>query len=593
MEQRALPSEEHDATSIDNAEGTQPRGDLGATIPSAQYPSIYKPLPGPGHIRRLIVRPATCLNAPFECSIEVVPCHEDAEYTALSYAWAMQDGDSSLCRGLYVNSQNFAIRRNLFEALRRLRSDHEILRIWIDAICIDQGNFDERSEQVSNMAAVYKNANRVVAWLGEAEPNDDRNVSRLLQHLRATGCTGKCHLVYGSGLKRAMGLRSGTMDLVYWNPYLCSETTGEAISARSSYVRWSPFDNMRILEAFLGRRYFERRWVLQEISHARHNAFELRWGEHSFLDLNKFLNIVYTLRLSLDNSVLYDYTTLRQKVDTLTSVLSALTASAPQLSTLLTTCLEFRCSDVRDILYSLISIDPSCGIVPNYRLHVTTVSVRLTRYLLVNGQIMTWLLWLSFNRNQDTLPCESELLPSWSLRLTDRFFSPSIKDNRSVFATASMLNGDLDSLKELQEAMQCSVDANRLLLCRLRYLATVHEGELRDHDTKFHATVCHKDTSKIRKAKLAFDGVWQKIKLGDLLFTLPGLENPLKRVVLVLRQDPWSLGDMVFYVAAVVMADHESVAIDGVFTSRPLGGPLHIDVDDQDWPRPVVHVRIK
>lgn len=356
--------------------------------------SIYKSLPGPGYMRLLIVEPATWSGAHFECSIEVVPRHEDANYTALSYAWAMQDGDTSLYRDIYINSQKVPIRRNLFEALERLRYMHHKVRVWIDALCINQDDVDERTEQVSNMAAVYKNARRVVAWLGQGRSHEDRATSLLLQELEAIRSDETCPehlrpLVRGAPDRRDGSQESRILQLECWSPYI-----------GTSFSRyWSFEDTLRNLKLFLDRRYFERRWIVQEIAHARHDTLELWWGDHGFLNLVQFLGIVDVLWLSLQNAApstnpqhvrLYTKReTLMGKADALASILSAVTASPPLLPAVLDVCHELRCSDTRDILYSLISIDPHCGIVPDYRLEVTAVSIKLTQYLLANGRIMT------------------------------------------------------------------------------------------------------------------------------------------------------------------------------------------------------------
>ncbi len=46
--------------------------------------------------------------------------------------------------------------------------------VWIDAICIDQANIDERSKQVLRMGRIFQQADRVLVWLG-----DDANQSDL------------------------------------------------------------------------------------------------------------------------------------------------------------------------------------------------------------------------------------------------------------------------------------------------------------------------------------------------------------------------------------------------------------------------------
>ena len=56
---------------------------------------------------------------------------------------------------------------NLEAALRRLRSQKEPRRFWIDMICIDQTCEEERTHQVNLMQAIYSGAREVFAWFGD------------------------------------------------------------------------------------------------------------------------------------------------------------------------------------------------------------------------------------------------------------------------------------------------------------------------------------------------------------------------------------------------------------------------------------------
>ena len=40
-------------------------------------------------------------------------------------------------------------------------------KIWIDALCINQDDREEKAEQIPCMSAIYGRAERVVVWLGE------------------------------------------------------------------------------------------------------------------------------------------------------------------------------------------------------------------------------------------------------------------------------------------------------------------------------------------------------------------------------------------------------------------------------------------
>ncbi|EDN07881.1 predicted protein [Histoplasma mississippiense (nom. inval.)] len=83
-------------------------------------------------------------------------------YEALSYVWGTEAGQVSI----HVDGRPIAIKQNLDSALRSLRLPTQARRVWVDALCIDQSNIEERSRQVRYIRFVYKHATRVVVWLG-------------------------------------------------------------------------------------------------------------------------------------------------------------------------------------------------------------------------------------------------------------------------------------------------------------------------------------------------------------------------------------------------------------------------------------------
>jgi hypothetical protein len=54
---------------------------------------------------------------------------------------------------------------------RYLLYDHGYF--WIDAICINQNNDEEKSHQVNHMKDIYTNAIAVIVWLGKASKDSD------------------------------------------------------------------------------------------------------------------------------------------------------------------------------------------------------------------------------------------------------------------------------------------------------------------------------------------------------------------------------------------------------------------------------------
>lgn len=92
-----------------------------------------------------------------------------SDYRPISYVW----GDPSVTKVILVDDTPFKVRMNLWNYLTQARSEEysgvlwaEPLWIWVDAICINQDDLDERSKQVAIMGQIYSKAYGVCAWLG-------------------------------------------------------------------------------------------------------------------------------------------------------------------------------------------------------------------------------------------------------------------------------------------------------------------------------------------------------------------------------------------------------------------------------------------
>jgi len=85
------------------------------------------------------------------------------EYEALSYAW----GKAISLRKVLLDGIELGVTESLDQGLRRLRFDGKPRMLWVDALCTNQRDVEERSHQVQHMAMIYKSAKSVVIWLGE------------------------------------------------------------------------------------------------------------------------------------------------------------------------------------------------------------------------------------------------------------------------------------------------------------------------------------------------------------------------------------------------------------------------------------------
>ena len=101
---------------------------------------------------------------PLHCSLHNVPSSHITTAEALSYAW----GEPPATHMIWVNDFEFDVRSNLYHALQKIRLPDQIRTLWIDALCINQSDVQERNHQVRQMAHIFGSAKSVIVWLGLA-----------------------------------------------------------------------------------------------------------------------------------------------------------------------------------------------------------------------------------------------------------------------------------------------------------------------------------------------------------------------------------------------------------------------------------------
>jgi len=125
---------------------------------------VYAPL-SKKHVKgiRLLRLLKGSLDDAIHGELVIAPLQDQMAFTVLSYTWADGDGDSSRNSAIYLGRHwdMFPVTQNCAAALRRMRLTGRDLMVWVDAICIDQGNHVERNHQVCSMTEVYSCAQQV------------------------------------------------------------------------------------------------------------------------------------------------------------------------------------------------------------------------------------------------------------------------------------------------------------------------------------------------------------------------------------------------------------------------------------------------
>jgi hypothetical protein len=114
-------------------------------------------------IRLIVLLPGKFVD-PICCTIATVNPHKE-RYDALSYTWATEDGDYSKTGRIHCPDGVVPITENCETALRQLRLLSAPRQLWVDAICIDQRNVEERNHQVGLMDQIFRLASAVHIYI--------------------------------------------------------------------------------------------------------------------------------------------------------------------------------------------------------------------------------------------------------------------------------------------------------------------------------------------------------------------------------------------------------------------------------------------
>ncbi|KAH7303951.1 heterokaryon incompatibility protein-domain-containing protein [Stachybotrys elegans] len=121
--------------------------------------------------------------------LRVIDLEDETSFTALSYVW----GDYSSPKDvLHCSGCEIEVTRNCWSAMYHLTKSGP-LTIWIDAVCINQSDDDEKARQIPLMTKIYSRASVTYAWLGRGNKNTDAAMEFLAQaalpfEKRKSGC---------------------------------------------------------------------------------------------------------------------------------------------------------------------------------------------------------------------------------------------------------------------------------------------------------------------------------------------------------------------------------------------------------------------
>lgn len=283
-------------------------------------------------------------------------------------------------------------------------------------VCINQKDIPERNSQVRQMADIYKKSASLAIWLGECEGLEavhGKNILSCLTHQHEVDgwYTHKISTIDGAplpicfiraaihpsraanGRPRAGQARNPSPVHRDWIP----SSVRNKLTPEQIHVVGKAF--LKSMSCLLNRRYFKRRWVIQEIFHSDPNYCRVYWGEIecdflSFVKTCKWLSGLDNriLRMVFDSDADNDWRLPWRdfdKIERIVQLKSDFGSKEPiaELCLYLQKTVDAECSDPRDRLFALLSMLSATVVSSDYSRSLLSVCMELSTVLVENGYV--------------------------------------------------------------------------------------------------------------------------------------------------------------------------------------------------------------
>lgn len=217
--------------------------------------SPYTPLQHQRSFRLLRVSSLNAEDRRVAIALSICQLGEHPEFEALSYTWGNatydDDGGESTAHDdlQYIaewRGVDIPITKNLFDALSELAMPGASNYLWIDALCINQEDLDERASQVLLMGDIYALARRVIVWLG----NDTADLDDFIYMHE------KC-----ADIQTYLDSPERRLESNIFDPKLLELLATDSVTWSR---RWQSYGRF-----YHRQRWFNRAWILQEVGVAK------------------------------------------------------------------------------------------------------------------------------------------------------------------------------------------------------------------------------------------------------------------------------------------------------------------------------------
>ncbi|KAI0428161.1 HET-domain-containing protein [Xylaria sp. FL1042] len=218
--------------------------------------------------------------------------HPFQRYEALSYVW----GDLSDPQHIFLGGdQPVPVTKSLYSALRSLRLRNGGRKLWVDALCINQSDYEEKKVQLALMKRVYQQAEKVIAYL-PLSSQDQQNINELVPRIMMAVSLYKEHQDSRPKAESDQGQYTGPFNSISdLETKKVAKDENQPMSVTMANAFENNEDSKLYLEGFglpredsplwdswrriFGSPYFRRMWIWQEVTLGKNLRFWFGNGE--------------------------------------------------------------------------------------------------------------------------------------------------------------------------------------------------------------------------------------------------------------------------------------------------------------------------
>lgn len=370
-----------------------------------------------------------------------------------------------------MDGQSVKVQKTLASALRLLRTKEPIrrgLKIWADAICINQDDPTERNEHVLRMGSVYQRARQVVCWLGNESDDSSRAIEHVLQAAEAWAESDCDRWSFSLHNRQDLLLPEGWLALFhlmnrpYWNRVwikqeLAMGKPDTALLCGQKAIAWGQLYDTIYLAAFSSLAYIETMVRKEAIKEGATRAMAMQSDP-------------------LNRAQVYQLSTLQRKLEELTTLSARDAMFMHRMAAIMDLSRNSDATDCRDKVYGILSLLPTSitsRLQVDYTLTVEQVYMSFAKAVIQGSQKLDILDHCFWSSHQET----PSWVPDWRLGDCSRLFG-GIKTKKphdacpDSKATVKFLDND-----HLLLVRGCEVDVIDGLSCASPYASTGNSSE--------------------------------------------------------------------------------------------------------------------